>query len=105
MVRMQKITLQGMIVWVKDRLVDDISCFIVDTPCFLSPLNYCAMSSDQRKKFNKHMACLMALLNLPENDIKSLKKLAKAGYFNGNKDTMWEWADVPDWFKNKWAEK
>lgn len=105
MTRMQKITLPGMIVWVKDRLVQDISAFIMDTPCFLSPIDYYAMSSDQRKKFNKEMARMTELLNLPENDIKSLKKLAKAGYFNGNKDTMWEWADVPDWFKNKWAEK
>jgi hypothetical protein len=102
---LKKITLQGMIIWAKDRLVDDIKAFIEETPCFLTTINYCEMCTSQRKKFKKEMSRLIELLNLPETDIRSLKQLAKAGYFNGNKDTMWEWAEVPDWFKKKWAER
>lgn len=95
----KKITLQGMILWAKDRLLDDMS---LNSSMVIG---YWAMTSNQRKVFTKNLTDMVALLNLPENDIKSLKKLAKAGYFNGDKDTIWEWAEVPDWFKKKWAAK
>lgn len=85
-------TLRDCVVWAKDRLVDDLRFGLLDDHY---EVNYAAMTPEESQKFREAVNRLNSLLQLPDDSYDSLAKLKEAGYWNGNKDTLWEHIDPP----------
>ena len=90
-----RITIADMVVWAKDRFVDDFHSYMDDfqngpEQQIGKPTNYASRTNKERLRFHREVARMSGLLCLPNNSADSLKKLRKAGYWNGKNDTFWE---------------
>lgn len=101
----RRLKVNDLVIWAKDRLIDDMQEYITDFSAngggFMDVNdksecgNYAARPGSHRRAFVQKIMKMAQLLNLREDSYDSLKTLRLAGYWNGDKDTFWENAPEP----------